>query len=49
MGQGYPNSSLSSALRMPVPYEYGALGKSTVLGSNIGICLFISPVVWQVT
>lgn len=42
MGWGSPNASLSSALKMPVPYEYGALGKSTVLGSNIGICLCLA-------
>lgn len=43
MGQGYLSSSLSSALNMPVPYEYGALGKSAILGSKVGICLFVAP------
>lgn len=26
-----------------VPYEYGALGKSTILGSKVGICRFVAP------
>lgn len=43
MGWGCPNASPSSALKMPVPYEYGALDKNTVLGSNIGICPFLAP------
>lgn len=41
-GGAAPDASLSSALKMLVPYEYGALGKSTVLGSNIGICLCLA-------